>query len=98
MDKTKVDELVGRASRAQQLVRDIEALEKADPYQDGVTIIFKYTGSGFGILAGEILKEVVAAGRVAVLERREKELAGVLGETPESPEEEKVCRQITLTE
>lgn len=84
MNQDRLDKLTERASRATELAGQIVALQKASPKTGGTRLSFEDYSSSKDILQEDLLKDVVEAGRLAVLAAKEAELESLIATEPET--------------
>ena len=72
----RLDALLARAAKAQELAATIGRLREADPFQPNTTA--RLIRDGSHIIDEQMLKQIIAAGRRAMMEELENQLAELL--------------------
>ena len=84
MNADLLEELRTRAEQATQIAKEIELLQQADPRISSRKITFKEFNTLDDVLPRELLCDVLAAGRIVLLQEKEARLELLLGIKPAS--------------
>lgn len=81
MNTDRLNLLKSRAEKATAIALKIEKLQLADPHKFGISVRLRNNRDG-EIIDDNLLKRVIATGRLAVMAEFESELESLLSEPP----------------
>ena len=83
MTKEDIEKIKGAIQRAESYIASIEAIENADPYRAGVVCRLFERDNNMPLLPDDLLKRVIATGRMRLLDDLKSELASLTIKTGE---------------